>query len=139
MRATGRADAARGAAGVRLLEAASLPAGLAALRAAGVTALLVEGGGTLVGSLLAADLVDRLYRITGPVWLGAGAAMVGAALFWINLNTFGVVLEPATIAVMSRSAVVLGASALLFVLLSVIRAQLLPRGRGGGGPPGWGG
>ena len=63
------------------------------------------------------------------VWLGAGAAAVGATLFWINLRTFGVVLEPATGAIMDRSAVVLGASAALFVLLSVIRVQLLPRGR----------
>lgn len=69
--------AALGAAGVRLLEATTPQAALRALRQAGVRALLVEGGGTLVGSLLEADLVDRVYRITAPVWLGAGAAAFG--------------------------------------------------------------
>jgi diaminohydroxyphosphoribosylaminopyrimidine deaminase/5-amino-6-(5-phosphoribosylamino)uracil reductase len=83
--------AALGSAGVRLLEAASLETGLAALRAAGVAALLVEGGGALVGSLLEADLVDRVYRITAPVWLGAGApafgrrtgVLLGDAVRWV--------------------------------------------------------
>lgn len=69
--------AALGPAGVRLLEAATPAAGLQALREAGVRALLVEGGGTLVGNLLEADLVDRVYRITAPVWLGAGAPAFG--------------------------------------------------------------
>jgi diaminohydroxyphosphoribosylaminopyrimidine deaminase/5-amino-6-(5-phosphoribosylamino)uracil reductase len=66
-----------GPTGVRLLEAATPAAALRALRAAGVRALLVEGGGRLVGSLLQADLVDRVYRITAPLWLGAGAPAFG--------------------------------------------------------------
>jgi diaminohydroxyphosphoribosylaminopyrimidine deaminase/5-amino-6-(5-phosphoribosylamino)uracil reductase len=70
--------AALGPAGVRLLEAATPAAALRALREAGVRALLVEGGGTLVGSLLEADLVDRVYRITAPLWLGAGAPAFGS-------------------------------------------------------------
>jgi diaminohydroxyphosphoribosylaminopyrimidine deaminase/5-amino-6-(5-phosphoribosylamino)uracil reductase len=31
----------------------------------------VEGGGRLAGALLDAGLVDRLYWVQSPVWLGA--------------------------------------------------------------------
>ena len=61
------------AAGVAVHEADSLAGALAALRADGVASLLVEGGGRLAGALLADDLVDRLYWVQSPVWLGAGA------------------------------------------------------------------
>ena len=75
---------------VTLVPAATLPDALAALRREGVGALLVEGGGTLGGALLAADLVDRVYAVTAPVWLGQGttafgrrpAAPLGAAPRW---------------------------------------------------------
>lgn len=40
------------------------------LRSRGIHSLLVEGGGRLVGRLLAEDLVDRLYWIQAPLWLG---------------------------------------------------------------------
>lgn len=63
------------------------------------------------------------------VWLGAVAAVVGAMLLWINLRTFGVVLEPATVTMMGSSAFLLTATALLFLMVWVIRSQLLPRGR----------
>ncbi|HEX5817248.1 MAG TPA: dihydrofolate reductase family protein, partial [Gemmatimonadales bacterium] len=43
-----------------------------ALRARGVQSVLVEGGGRLAGSLLDAGLVDRLYWVQSPVWLGEG-------------------------------------------------------------------
>jgi Type I phosphodiesterase / nucleotide pyrophosphatase len=80
--------------------------------------------------LLARDVFSPAWVSVGVlVWLGAGAAAAGAALLWINLRTFGVVLEPATVRVMANSIVLLGASSLIFVTLSVIRAQLLPRGR----------
>ena len=84
----------------------------------------------VIRQLLAREVFSPAWVSVGVlVWLGAGAAAAGAALLWINLRTFGVVLEPATVTLMRSSAVVLGASALLFLLLSVIRAQLLPRGR----------
>lgn len=58
------------AAGVEVLAAPDLAAGLAALAGQGVGALLVEGGGGLAGSLLAAGLVDRLCWVQSPLWLG---------------------------------------------------------------------
>jgi len=59
--------------GVRVFRPASLAAGLDQLRAAGVEALLCEGGGALGTKLLTDGLVDRLYWIQSPVWLGEGA------------------------------------------------------------------
>jgi diaminohydroxyphosphoribosylaminopyrimidine deaminase/5-amino-6-(5-phosphoribosylamino)uracil reductase len=35
-----------------------------------VTALLCEGGGHLGSKLLAEGLVDRLYLVQSPIWLG---------------------------------------------------------------------
>ena len=57
-------------AGVRVVTAPSLSEGLAALRAAGISSLLVEGGGRLAGALLGNGLCDRFYWIQSPVWLG---------------------------------------------------------------------
>lgn len=77
----GARRAALEAAGVSLLDAPDLRAGLAALRAEGVCSVLVEGGGRLAGALLGADLVDRFYWIQAPLWLGDGAvpAVTGLA------------------------------------------------------------
>jgi diaminohydroxyphosphoribosylaminopyrimidine deaminase/5-amino-6-(5-phosphoribosylamino)uracil reductase len=58
--------------GLTILRARDLEDALRQLRTAGVTALLVEGGGRLAGDLLAAGLVDRFYWIQAPVWLGDG-------------------------------------------------------------------
>lgn len=57
-------------AGVRVVVAPSLGEGLAALRAAGISSLLVEGGGRLAGTLIGNGLCDRFYWIQSPVWLG---------------------------------------------------------------------
>ena len=57
-------------AGVRVVAAPSLSEGLAALRVAGISSLLVEGGGRLAGALLGNGLCDRFYWIQSPVWLG---------------------------------------------------------------------
>jgi diaminohydroxyphosphoribosylaminopyrimidine deaminase/5-amino-6-(5-phosphoribosylamino)uracil reductase len=46
----------------------------------GVASLLVEGGGTLAGRLLAADLVDRVYAVVAPLFLGADGVPAFAAL-----------------------------------------------------------
>ena len=48
------------------------------LRDQGVQSVLVEGGGTLATALLEAGLVDRLYWIQAPVWLGQGTPAFGA-------------------------------------------------------------
>jgi len=59
--------------GVRVSRPASLADGLRMLREAGIHSLLCEGGGALGAKLLAEGLVDRLYWIQAPVWLGEGA------------------------------------------------------------------
>lgn len=68
--APSRRKSALEAAGVQVVTAPDLPDALRQLRAAGVTALLVEGGGRMAGALLDAGLVDRFYWIQAPVWLG---------------------------------------------------------------------
>jgi diaminohydroxyphosphoribosylaminopyrimidine deaminase/5-amino-6-(5-phosphoribosylamino)uracil reductase len=67
--------------GVRVFRPRSLEQGLVLLREAGVESLLCEGGGALGVGLLADGLVDRLYWLQAPVWLGAGGvpAFPGAA------------------------------------------------------------
>jgi riboflavin biosynthesis pyrimidine reductase len=61
------------------------------LRGRGIESLLVEGGGRLAGSLLAAGCVDRFYHVETPCWLGDGGvpafagvpdAPIGAAPRW---------------------------------------------------------
>jgi len=61
------------ASGVRVFRPPSLAAGLVLLRAAGVESLLCEGGGALGAKLLVDGLVDRLYWVQSPVWLGEGS------------------------------------------------------------------
>jgi diaminohydroxyphosphoribosylaminopyrimidine deaminase/5-amino-6-(5-phosphoribosylamino)uracil reductase len=61
---------ALGKAGVEVAEARDLAGALGALRAREVGSVLVEGGGRLAGALLDAGLVDRLYWVQSPVWLG---------------------------------------------------------------------
>jgi diaminohydroxyphosphoribosylaminopyrimidine deaminase/5-amino-6-(5-phosphoribosylamino)uracil reductase len=58
--------------GLTLLPAATLAEALGGLRALGIDAVLVEGGGRLAGKLLSEELVDRVYQLQAPVWLGAG-------------------------------------------------------------------
>ena len=57
---------------VTVHEAADLSGALEMLAREGVRALLVEGGGRLASAMLEADLVDRLYWIQAPIWLGQG-------------------------------------------------------------------
>lgn len=72
--------AALEAQGVQVRAAGSLGEALAALRAAHVRALLVEGGARIGAALLAERLVDRLVIFQAPVVLGAGALGAFAAL-----------------------------------------------------------
>lgn len=64
--------AAVAASGAVVILADGLREALVALRAVGADALLVEGGGRLAGALLAAELVDRIYQVQSPLWLGDG-------------------------------------------------------------------
>jgi len=59
---------------VTVLEAEDLTAALAALRKEGIRSILIEGGAALVGAMFEAGVVDRLYWIKAPIWLGKGAA-----------------------------------------------------------------
>jgi hypothetical protein len=56
--------------GVHLIAAHGLPAALAALREAGIASLFCEGGAALAGTLLAAEIVDRLDLFYAPLLLG---------------------------------------------------------------------
>lgn len=67
-----RADALR-AAGVEVLIAEGLSAGMRALRGRGIRSLLVEGGAGVAGALLSQRLVDRLVIFQAPILLGTGA------------------------------------------------------------------
>jgi diaminohydroxyphosphoribosylaminopyrimidine deaminase/5-amino-6-(5-phosphoribosylamino)uracil reductase len=59
--------------GVRVFRPAALGDGLAMLRAEGIETLLCEGGGALGAKLLEENVVDRLYWVQSPVWLGERA------------------------------------------------------------------
>ena len=59
--------------GVRVFRPESLAAGLRMLRDVGIQSVLCEGGGALGARLLVDGLVDRLYWVQAPVWLGEGA------------------------------------------------------------------
>lgn len=90
---TARAPEARQAswrmAGAAVCQADSLEAGLGALGTAGVEAVLVEGGGRLAGALLGAELVDRVYQVVSPRWLGDGRRA------WAGLGALGIGDAPA--------------------------------------------
>ena len=65
-------NGALAAAGVELEPVDDLQDALRLLHDRGVRSLLVEGGATLAGRLLAAGFVDRLIILQAPVLLGAG-------------------------------------------------------------------
>lgn len=50
---------------------------LRTLREVGIESIVVEGGGTVVTALLEADLVDRVYWVQAPIWLGRGHRAFG--------------------------------------------------------------
>ena len=77
-------------AGVEVVVADGFDDALRQLGAAGIDSLLVEGGGRLAAAMLGAAVVDRIYQVQAPVWLGAGtpawpgsdAMPIGAACRW---------------------------------------------------------
>jgi diaminohydroxyphosphoribosylaminopyrimidine deaminase/5-amino-6-(5-phosphoribosylamino)uracil reductase len=76
-------DAARGAlerAGVEVAAAETATEALELLGRREVASLLVEGGGVLAGTLLRENLVDRLYLLIAPLWLGADGVSAFAGL-----------------------------------------------------------
>ncbi len=69
-----------GGAGVTVAPAADLADALRSLRAMGVESVLVEGGGEVIHSLLAAELADRVYWVQAPLWLGNGRPALGGTV-----------------------------------------------------------
>ena len=69
---TAQADSLREA-GVHIIAAPDLPEGFRRLRAAGIRALLVEGGATIASAVLVEKLVNRLVIFQTPVALGPTA------------------------------------------------------------------
>ncbi len=63
---------------VTVLGADDLAGALAALGVQGIRSILIEGGGALIASLMDAGLVDRLYWVKAPIWLGKGIPAFGA-------------------------------------------------------------
>ena len=59
--------------GVEVMAGTSIDEGMRALRTRGIRSILIEGGATITGALLAANVVDRLIIFQAPVLLGAGA------------------------------------------------------------------
>ena len=95
--------------GVRVFRPSSLADGLRLLRQAGVESVLCEGGGALGAKLLVDGLVDRLYWVQAPVWLGeaavpafpgVAAAPLAAAPRWIPVERRA--LGPDTLLVLDR-------------------------------------
>jgi len=80
------------AAGAELLDlpgaagALNLPAGLRALAGAGLTTLLVEGGGVLGAALLRADLVDEIHWLLAPRLIGGDGHAALAGLGVVGLS-----------------------------------------------------
>jgi diaminohydroxyphosphoribosylaminopyrimidine deaminase/5-amino-6-(5-phosphoribosylamino)uracil reductase len=70
-----------GARGAELLEVGDggLPAALRGLAERGLLDILFEGGPTLAGELLAADLIDRMLLFVAPLIVGRGAPDLFAA------------------------------------------------------------
>jgi diaminohydroxyphosphoribosylaminopyrimidine deaminase/5-amino-6-(5-phosphoribosylamino)uracil reductase len=59
--------------GVEVVGASSLPEAMRQLRNRGIRSVLVEGGATIVGALLADELVDRMVLYQAPILLGRSA------------------------------------------------------------------
>jgi diaminohydroxyphosphoribosylaminopyrimidine deaminase/5-amino-6-(5-phosphoribosylamino)uracil reductase len=81
--------------GVRVFRPETLAQAFAQLRLAGIQSLLCEGGGALGTKLLAEGLVERLYWVQAPVWLGEGGvpAFPGVAASPLNEAPRWVVVE----------------------------------------------
>lgn len=102
----GGASARRAAlaeAGIRIIEVAAestgrvdVAAALTALAAAGLTRLLVEGGGDLAASLLRAGLVDRMVWVRAPMVIGGDGVPAVAAL-GVSALAEAPIFEPVTV------------------------------------------
>jgi Type I phosphodiesterase / nucleotide pyrophosphatase len=67
--------------------------------------------------------------VTALSRLAAASAAAGALLMWLNLRTFELVLPPATVDVMFNGTLAVASSALLFVVIGLLRARFGDRRR----------
>jgi predicted AlkP superfamily phosphohydrolase/phosphomutase len=78
----------------------------------------------VIGQLLAREVFSPAWISVGVlVWLCAIASAGGAFLMWRNLQTFELVLDAATADALDRSALVLGATSAICVLLALARRR----------------
>jgi predicted AlkP superfamily phosphohydrolase/phosphomutase len=75
------------------------------------------------------DFSPAWVSVSVLAWLGAAAALAGAALMWANLQTFGLVLEADTVTRIVNGALTLVVAAAFFVFVGVLRAHLGQAGR----------
>ena len=75
------------------------------------------------------DFSPAWVSVSVLAWLGAAAALAGAALMWANLQTFALVLEPDTVTHIVNGALTLVVAAAFFVFVGVLRAHLGLTGR----------
>jgi predicted AlkP superfamily phosphohydrolase/phosphomutase len=75
------------------------------------------------------DFSPAWVSVSVLAWLGAVAALAGAALMWANVQTFGLVLEPDTVTHVINGALTLVVAAAFFVFVGVLRAHLGQPGR----------
>jgi predicted AlkP superfamily phosphohydrolase/phosphomutase len=75
------------------------------------------------------DFSPAWVSVSVLAWLGAAAALTGAALMWANLQTFALVLEPDTVTHVVNGALTLVVAAAFFVFVGVLRAHLGQSGR----------
>jgi len=89
------------AAGARVVGADTMPDALQALSDDRIDSILVEGGGRLAGALMREKLVDRVYQIQCPLWLGdgkpawddLGSPAIESAARW-QVRNFFAIAEP---------------------------------------------
>jgi len=75
------------------------------------------------------DFSPAWVSVSVLAWLGAAAALAGAALMWANLQTFALVLAPDTVTHVANGALTLVVAAAFFVFVGVLRAHLGLTGR----------
>lgn len=85
--------------GAKVIQTATLAEAISELATRGVDSMLLEGGGRLAGAMLVDGLVDRVYQVQSPVWLGEGrkawsglgSPAIADAIRWhtVERRTFG--------------------------------------------------
>lgn len=78
----------------------------------------------VICQILARELFSPAWISVGVLaWLGAMASAAGALLMWRNLSTFALVLDDASTTSLAWSALALGASTPMFLLVAIYRRK----------------